>query len=99
MLQRVQDACTLHEMTLSLQLPQQIENLSMLIEEESRDSRSFFERNYVTKGMEGLLREGLARLAGQTQQTVFELRQAMGGGKTHSMVALGLLARDPELRK
>ena len=99
MLQTVRDACTLHEMTLSLQLPQQIENLSMLIEEESRDSRSFFERNYVTKGMEGLLREGLARLAGQTQQTVFELRQAMGGGKTHSMVALGLLARDPELRK
>ena len=45
MLQTVRDACTLHEMTLSLQLPQQIENLSMLIEEGSRDSRSFFERN------------------------------------------------------
>lgn len=31
--------------------------------------------------------------------SVFMLSQAMGGGKTHSMVALGLLARDPELRK
>jgi predicted AAA+ superfamily ATPase len=27
----------------------------------------------------------------------FELRQAMGGGKTHSMLALGFLARSPEL--
>ena len=27
------------------------------------------------------------------------LSQAMGGGKTHSMIALGLLAKDPELRK
>src|SRR5690606_38410586 len=31
--------------------------------------------------------------------SVFLLSQAMGGGKTHSMIALGLLARDPELRK
>jgi predicted AAA+ superfamily ATPase len=31
--------------------------------------------------------------------SVFLLSQAMGGGKTHSMIALGLLARDPKLRK
>ena len=31
--------------------------------------------------------------------SVFLLSQAMGGGKTHSMIALGLLARDPDLRK
>lgn len=31
--------------------------------------------------------------------SVFLLSQAMGGGKTHSMIALGLLARDPELRR
>ncbi len=31
--------------------------------------------------------------------SVFLLSQAMGGGKTHSMIALGLLARDSELRK
>jgi predicted AAA+ superfamily ATPase len=31
--------------------------------------------------------------------SVFMLSQAMGGGKTHSMIALGLLAKDPELRK
>ncbi len=30
---------------------------------------------------------------------MFLLSQAMGGGKTHSMIALGLLAKDPALRK
>jgi hypothetical protein len=30
---------------------------------------------------------------------VFVLTQAMGGGKTHNMVALGLLAQHPELRR
>ena len=29
---------------------------------------------------------------------MFELKQAMGGGKTHSMIALGLLAQDSTLR-
>ena len=99
MLQSVRDACTLHEMTLSLELPQQIENLSLLIEHEAQDATAFFNRNYVTKGMQVLLDEGLARLAGQSKQAVFELRQAMGGGKTHSMVALGLLALDPAIRQ
>ena len=49
--------------------------------------------------METLLSQGLKRLAGKSDQAVFELKQAMGGGKTHSMIALGLLARDPALRK
>jgi predicted AAA+ superfamily ATPase len=31
--------------------------------------------------------------------SVFLLSQAMGGGKTHSMIALGLLAQDPDLRR
>lgn len=52
----------------------------------------------MTSGMSEFLRGALKRLAGQSQQAVFELRQAMGGGKTHNMIALGLLARFPELR-
>jgi len=46
-----------------------------------------------------LFREGMLRLSGQSDQAVFELTQAMGGGKTHLMIALGLLARNPELRQ
>ncbi|TVQ88665.1 MAG: ATP-binding protein [Chromatiaceae bacterium] len=74
-----------------------IENLSDLITDEG-DGRAFFARNYITQGMEALFREGLLRLAGRSDQAAFELAQAMGGGKTHLMTALGLLAKHPHLR-
>jgi len=74
-----------------------IENLTDLISDEG-DGSEVFARNYVTQGMDTLFREGLLRLAGRSDQAVFELAQAMGGGKTHLMVALGLLAKHPHLR-
>ncbi|MCW5702705.1 MAG: ATP-binding protein [Bradyrhizobium sp.] len=46
-----------------------------------------------------LLELGFRRLAGKGDQPSFVLSQAMGGGKTHMMVALGLLARLPTLRR
>lgn len=78
-------------------MSQGIENLAALIQDEG-DGRAFFARNFVTHGMEQLFREGLLRLSGKSDQAVFELTQAMGGGKTHMMIALGLLARHPHLR-
>ena len=48
--------------------------------------------------METLLTEGFRRLEGKSTQGVFRLTQAMGGGKTHNLIALGLLARHPEHR-
>jgi hypothetical protein len=48
--------------------------------------------------MDTLFREGLLRLADRSDQAVFELARAMGGGKTHLMVALRLLAKHPHLR-
>lgn len=74
-----------------------IENLADLIADNG-DGRDFFARNFVTHGMEQLFKEGMLRLSGKSDQAVFELTQAMGGGKTHMMVALGLLARHPHLR-
>ncbi|MDN5850512.1 MAG: DUF499 domain-containing protein, partial [Nitrococcus sp.] len=74
-----------------------IESLAQVIEAPD-EGRAFFEKNYLTQGMEELLREALLRLSGQTNQAVFELAQAMGGGKTHLMSALGLLARHPARR-
>lgn len=59
----------------------------------------FFEENYVTEGMKTLLEHGFRRLEGRTDQGVFKLKQAMGGGKTHNLIALGLLARHPEFRE
>ncbi|MEO0017927.1 MAG: hypothetical protein RLZZ522_1210, partial [Verrucomicrobiota bacterium] len=60
----------------------------------------FFEENYFTTGMLTLVDRAFRHLAGNgAGSSVFLLSQAMGGGKTHSMIALGLLARDPELRR
>jgi hypothetical protein len=59
----------------------------------------FFEENYFTAGMKALVERAFGHLAnGSSGSSVFLLSQAMGGGKTHSMIALGLLARDPALR-
>lgn len=60
----------------------------------------FFKENYFTAGMETLVDRSFRHLSGSgAGSSVFLLSQAMGGGKTHSMIALGLLAKDPELRK
>ena len=59
------------------------------------DPAEFFAENYITEGMKTLLTEGFRRLEGKSTQGVFKLTQAMGGGKTHNLLALGLLARNP----
>ena len=64
----------------------------------SIDPAAFFAENHVTEGMRTLLREGFRRLEGKSAQGVFKLTQAMGGGKTHNLLAFGLLARHPEYR-
>ncbi len=97
MLKTVKDACELEEGTLEYGVATGVENLTETINT-SDGGQAFFQRNYLTRGMEELLREGLIRLAGGTDQAVFQLAQAMGGGKTHLMAALGLLARHPERR-
>ena len=62
------------------------------------DAAEFFAENHITEGMRTLLTEGFRRLEGKSAQGVFKLTQAMGGGKTHNLLALGLLARHPEYR-
>src|SRR6516164_4921822 len=63
------------------------------------DGRAFFQRNYFTQGLDLLIARGFERLAGRSEDGAFYLTQAMGGGKTHSLIAFGLLAADPELRR
>ena len=63
------------------------------------DPNEFFTENYLTDGLKQLLRHGLRRLAGQSDQGVFVLSQSMGGGKTHGMLTLGLLAMHQDHRK
>jgi len=59
----------------------------------------FFEENYITEGMKTLLEQGFRRLEGKSDQGIFKLKQAMGGGKTHNLLTLGLLAQYPEYRQ
>jgi hypothetical protein len=97
MIKTVRQACQFNPVIQNYRMASGIENLADLIEG-AGDGHEFFSRNFVTRGMEQLFREGLLRLSGKSDQAVFELTQAMGGGKTHMMIALGLLARHPELR-
>src|SRR5438552_416268 len=94
----VRDACQVQANALSIKLSDQIEQLDELIAAEA-DGRAFFEKTHITQGMQDLISEGTARLAGASSQAVFHLKQAMGGGKTHLLVGFGLLARHPDLRK
>lgn len=98
MLKTVRDACELYPTTIEYSMKDQVENLYDATKANREEAELFFRRNEVTQGLNTLLTQGLQRLGGRTDQAVFELTQAMGGGKTHSMIAFGLLARFPELR-
>ena len=97
-MQTIRDACQLQPQALSIKLSDQIEQLDELITAEG-DGSQFFEKTYITQGMQDLISEGMARLAGVSTQGVFHLKQAMGGGKTHLLVGFGLLAKHPALRQ
>jgi hypothetical protein len=94
----VRDACQLQPNALSIKLSDQIEQLDELIHA-AGDGTEFFDRTFITQGMQDLVSEGISRLAGASSQAVFHLKQAMGGGKTHLLVGFGLLAKHPALRK
>lgn len=94
----VNQACDISPDVMSMSRSEQVEHLSSITKADLETARAFYARNHVTSGMTEFLRGALKRLSGKSDQAVFELRQAMGGGKTHNMIALGLLARFPELK-
>ena len=63
------------------------------------DIERFIEETYVTQGMEQLIESAFKRFRRKGSSGIIKLSQAMGGGKTHSMIILGLIASRPELRK
>lgn len=63
------------------------------------NGESFFSENYETQGMKMLFETAFKRFKGESDTGVIKLTQAMGGGKTHSMLALALLAQDAKLRE
>jgi predicted AAA+ superfamily ATPase len=59
---------------------------------EYQDAVAFFERTYITEGMQLLLTQVAQRLSGQGGEPVIQLQTAFGGGKTHTMLAVLHLA-------
>jgi len=97
MLLTVKNACTLQPNALNIQVSEQVERIDEIIVN-AGNGEAFFGRTHITGGMDTLIRVGLARLAGQSNDAIFHLKQAMGGGKTHLMIGLGYLAKHPDLR-
>lgn len=95
------ETCTPRQSVFDRQRRDTVLNLSDLLDGSLDESaaRQFFAENYVTEGMKLLIQKTFDRISGKSEQpAAYLLSQAMGGGKTHSMIALGLLARYPALR-
>lgn len=93
----IKSACVLQPQALDINVGDQIEQLDLIIND--TNGQDYFKKTFITDGMKTLLIKGMARLAGKSNDTVFHLKQAMGGGKTHLMVGFGLLAKDNKLRE
>ena len=94
----VWEAYVLKTNALDIKVSDQIASLEEAIGSLDKGER-FFAKTHITRGLKDLMNEGIARLGGSSSQAVFHLKQAMGGGKTHLLTCMGLLARHPELRQ
>ncbi len=63
------------------------------------DAEKFFSENFKTQGMEILFDTAFNRFLGKSNTGVIKLTQAMGGGKTHSMLALAILSDNIKMRQ
>lgn len=95
----IQSLCTPRKSVFAADRRATVLNLDSFLKGQVQ-GEEFFDENYFTNGMLTLVDRAFRHLGGSgAGSSVFLLSQAMGGGKTHSMIALGLLARDPKLRK
>ena len=95
----LKESCTPRRSVFNKERRDVVLDLSDLLEGKI-DPNRFFDENFVTSGMNTLLEKTFSRLEGESDQaSAFLLTQAMGGGKTHVMIALGLLAGNAALRK
>lgn len=59
---------------------------------EYQDAEAFYQRTFITEGMNLLLQSVAKRLNGKGGDPVIQLQTAFGGGKTHTMLAVYHLA-------
>jgi hypothetical protein len=60
------------------------------------EPQQFFALTYPTYNLRQLVREVMLRLAGRNDKAVRQLELTYGGGKTHTLITLLHLVRDPE---
>ena len=92
------EVCTLKPGALEMKVSDRIANLEEAIASLEK-GENFFQKTHPTNGLKELMNGGIARLGGYSSQAVFHLKQAMGGGKTHLLTCMGLLARHSKLRQ
>lgn len=92
------ELCKPRENVFSETKREDVLNLSDLIENRITP-HDFFNENFITQGMNILFETAFKRFKMKNSTGVIRLTQAMGGGKTHNMLALGLLAKHPEFRE
>ena len=64
------------------------------------DPNDFFEKTFVTESMKRVFTRAFSRFTDRSVSSgLIVLKQAMGGGKTHTMIATGLLAKHPHIRQ
>lgn len=64
------------------------------------DPNDFFEKTYITNTMKQVFQRTFSRFNDRKVSSgLIVLKQAMGGGKTHTMIATGLLCKHPHIRK
>ncbi|MBD3343284.1 MAG: DUF499 domain-containing protein [Candidatus Lokiarchaeota archaeon] len=56
--------------------------------EEYRDAQSFFEKTYLTQGLENLLSVVKKRVDGKGGDPVIQIQTPFGGGKTHALISM-----------
>lgn len=62
-----------------------------------RDAKTFFSKTYMTRGLTELVIDVMRRLSGQggKSEPVIQLQTAFGGGKTHTLLTLYHLTKNP----
>ena len=97
--QTVRQACKISDLVERDDLVDQIANLEDLNDPASLDAENSSAGTILPKASIGFSTQALSGCLVDRTRALFHLSQSMGGGKTHSLIAFGLLARDPALRQ
>jgi len=94
----LKELCKVREAVFNETKRDDVLDLTNLLEN-SIETERFFEETFITDGMKRLFDTAFKRFSSQSSQGIIKLTQSMGGGKTHNMIALGMLSKYKENKK